>query len=114
MISYVTASEEEPLSEDMHPSLRPLVVLENQALETRYVSLLATFQEFRCKGIAHILMAEAEKSPGKNGMSLITTDKNVTGRKLYASMGYREVAQAPVIKTNWDTACDNWYLLCKP
>lgn len=114
MISYITAAEPEPLSEDMHPIVRPLLKLENQALETRYINLLATYDAFRKQGVARFLMAEAEQDPGKNGMSLITTDRNKRGRDFYLALGYRDVAQAPVIKTNWDTPSTSWHLLLKP
>ena len=114
MMSYVTAAEPEPLSEDMHPVMRPLLKLENQALETRYINILATYDSYRRKGVAHCLMEEAECMPGKNGMSLITTDRNARGREFYEALGYRDVAQAPVIKTNWDTPSETWHLLRKP
>lgn len=114
MISYITASVPEPLSEDMHPIVRPLLKLENQALETRYINILATYDAFRRKGVAHRLMEEAERRPGRNGMSLITTDRNARGREFYEALGYRDVAQAPVIKTNWDTPSQTWHLLRKP
>jgi len=114
MISYMTGSEPVPLSEDMHPIVRPLLKLENQALETRYINILATYDAYRRQGVARLLMMQAEQEPGKNGMSLITTDRNKRGREFFLALGYRDVAQAPVIKTNWDTPSTSWHLLLKP
>lgn len=114
MISYVTASQPEPLTEDMHPIIRPLTLLENQALETRYIYVLATYEQFRGNGIAHCMLEDAEAHPGKRGVSVITTNRNAQRLAFYEEMGYRDIAQAPVIKTNWNTPNESWHLLLKP
>ena len=114
VISYLTGAHAVPLTEDTHPVLRPLTVLENQALETRHINLLATFATFRGRGVAHELIAHAEGRPGVNGVSVIATDKNSYGLRFYRDLGYRQSATAPVIKTNWNTSNQTWYLMHKP
>ena len=114
VVSHLTGAKEVPLSEDTHPILRPLTVLENKALETRHVNLLATFKAFRGRGVAHMLMEHAISRPGANGVSVIATDQNSYGVRFYEDLGFTQTAQAPVIKTNWNTASQTWYLMQKP
>ena len=42
-------------------SFRPLQALENRALGTHYLNVLATYPEFRRRGVASRLLAEAER-----------------------------------------------------
>lgn len=114
VMAHNTAESPEPMNTAAHPSLRPLTKLENQALGTRYITALATYQHFRGQGIAKKLVESAERQPGRNGMSLIMTNGNRSGLRFYMSLGYRDAAQAPVIKMDWDTDSTLWHLLRKP
>lgn len=112
-ISYVNGDTPEVISEQTHPMYRPLVVLENQALETLYVSMLATFPQYRKSGVAAALLQDQEQKPGPQGLSLIASDQNIGARAFLAHHGYKEVAEAPAIKINWDSPSKRWHLLRK-
>ena len=62
-----SATRREPLDE-LPPMFRPLQALENRALGTHYVNVLATYPAFRRQGVATRLLAEAERQgPGRAG-----------------------------------------------
>ncbi len=113
-VSYLLADTPEIIDEQMHPMYRPMVKLENEALETRYVSMLATFPVYRKSGVAEQLLNHEEETPGPNGMSLITSDRNLAARQFLLGRGFREAAVVPAIKINWDTPMKSWHLLRKP
>ena len=113
-VSYLLANTPEVIDEQMHPMYRPMIKLENEALETRYVSMLATFPQYRKTGVADALLHNEESMPGPNGLSFITSDRNQAARQFLTARGYREAAVVPAIKINWDTPMKSWHLLRKP
>jgi len=66
-ISYINGDTPEVISEQTHPMFRPMIKLENEALETRYVSMLATFPVYRKAGVAQALLDAEETRPGPRG-----------------------------------------------
>ena len=114
VLAHETSSEPEPMDQEAHPSLRPLTKLENQVPNTKYITAIATYESFRGYGIARKLLSKAEDNPGKNGMSMIMLNRNKAAMEYCVAMGYRDVAQAPVIKLNWETENTTWHLLRKP
>lgn len=113
-ISYLLADTPEVIDEQTHPMYRPMVKLENEALQTRYVSMLATYPDYRKTGVALALLRHAEKTPGPKGISLITSDHNEAARRFLTEQGFHDAAIVPAIKINWDTPMKNWHLLRKP
>lgn len=113
-VSYLLATTPEIIDEQVHPMYRPLVKLENEALETRYVSMLATFPAYRKSGVAEALLNLEEEHPGPKGFALITSDHNRAAREFLVERGFREAAVVPAIKINWDTPMKNWHLMRKP
>lgn len=113
-ISYVNGDTPEVISEQTHPMYRPMVLLENEALETRYVSMLSTYPAYRKTGVAQVLLEREEQMPGPKGLSLITSDHNIAARHFLQHRGFREAAVVPAIKINWDTPTKSWHLLRKP
>ncbi len=113
MISHITAETAEPFSEETHPTLRPILSLENQALETRFISLIATFSDFHGQRVAKHLAKFAYDHKGKCGLSAVVTDNNEAGLNFYQELGFELTANAPVISTNWDTDSQRWHLLTK-
>lgn len=114
MISEVLAAVPEPIEEDMHPIIRPIVKLQNDALETRFISLIAIFGEYRRQHIGEKLLEYAEAHAGPRGVSAISTNANAVGQEFFFSQGYTRISEAPLISTNWDTQSNRWYLLGKP
>lgn len=113
-VSYLLAKTPEIIDEQTHPMYRPMIKLENEALETRYVSMLATFPSYRKSGVAVALLDHEEQLPGPNGMSLITSDHNAAARMFLTDRGFREAAVVPAIKINWDSPLKSWHLMRKP
>jgi ribosomal protein S18 acetylase RimI-like enzyme len=113
-VSYLLADTPEVIDEQTHPMYRPMIKLENEALQTRYVSMLATYPTYRKSGVAEALLDQEERVPGPMGMSLITSDYNVAARAFLTGRGFREAAVVPAIKINWDTPMKSWHLLRKP
>lgn len=95
----------------------PLQQLENLAPGTWYVNVLATYPKWRNKGLGTALLNHAEKlavtAGVKKGMSVIVADNNKAARRLYERIGYREVADRPMIKENWKSSGSAWILLVK-
>ena len=113
-VSYLLANTPEIIDEQTHPMYRPMIMLENEALETRYVSMLATFPTYHKSGVALALLNHEERLPGPNGMSRITSDHNVAARDFLVERGFREAAVVPAIKINWDSPLTSWHLMRKP
>jgi ribosomal protein S18 acetylase RimI-like enzyme len=100
----------------MPPMFEPLQRLEDQVPGTWYINVLATQPSHRGKGYGRELLTLAghiAASLGKRGTSLIVSDANAGARRLYADLGYREMAQRPMVKEQWDHAGSNWVLLGK-
>ena len=45
--------------------------------------------------------------------SIIVSDANTGARRLYERMGYRFVAERPMVKDDWENPGENWVLLVK-
>jgi ribosomal protein S18 acetylase RimI-like enzyme len=114
LVAYRIGAEPRPL--DTLPAVfRPLQALENQAPGTHYVNVLATYPEFRRRGVASRLLAEAERQGlGARGLSLIVADRNLAARRLYEAWGFAESARAEMVKAGWRGRGREWVLMVKP
>ncbi|MBW4709054.1 GNAT family N-acetyltransferase [Roseobacter sp. YSTF-M11] len=95
---------------------RPLLALENLAVGTWYINVLATFEHARGQGAATALLQHAEtraRTSGYTALSLITGDVN-PARKLYESLGFVEVAREEIVKSGWSYDGTEWLLYRKP
>ena len=80
--------------------VRPLVRLEAKAPGSWYVNVLATFPEFRRRGIGARLLAIAEQKGREEGapsLSVIVGGWNESAARLYQSAGYSALASEPAI-----------------
>jgi len=80
--------------------VRPLVKLEAKAPGSWYVNVLATFPEFRRRGIGGQLLAIAEGKGQREGapsLSVIVASWNEGAARLYARAGYSALASEPAI-----------------
>ena len=94
----------------------PVLELENMAAGTYYVNAVATLPEARGLGIGTRLMYAAEVAAveaNRSGLSLIVSDANTGARRLYSRLGYRDVAERPMIKEGWANDGRNWILMVK-
>ena len=113
VMSYLIAPEPVVIDSGTHPVYRPLIRLQNQALQSRYVNALAVYPEYQNKGIAARLMANVEERPGPGGTSVMVLNNNAVGQGFYASLGYEETARLPLIKADWQTDSTEWVLMRK-
>jgi ribosomal protein S18 acetylase RimI-like enzyme len=81
--------------------VRPLVLLEAKAPGTWYVNVLATFSEFRRRGVGACLLAAAQeraRAAGASALSIIVASENSDACRLYERAGYQQVASAPLVQ----------------
>lgn len=97
--------------------VRPLIALEAKAPGSWYINVLATFPEFRGRGIGARLLALAEergRAQGARSASIIVASENTGAVRLYARTGYAEVARAPVVEFPGCAHGGDWVLMVKP
>jgi len=118
LVGYRLADLPEPFEPaSTPPVVLPLLRLEACAAGSWYVNALAVFEESRGHGHASRLMAVAEaeaRRSGARGTSLIVADSNAGARRFYASLGYHEIAAAPMVKGDWRGEGRDWLLCIKP
>ncbi|MEM7283330.1 MAG: GNAT family N-acetyltransferase [Pseudomonadota bacterium] len=115
LIGYPLADEVDPaVYLDMPKMFVPLQELEDMALSTWYVNVLAAYPKYRRRGYGTQLLKIAEEmavKAGSKGLSIIVSDANTGARKLYERCGFRETASREMVKDNWENAGENWVLL---
>lgn len=116
VIGYPLPERPEPIDARMPAMFLPLQELENLAPGTWYVNVLATYPGYRRRGIASQLLGLAEIAAaqgGNRGLSIIVANANDAARRLYEQRGYRQTAERPMVKEDWQSAGDRWVLLTK-
>jgi ribosomal protein S18 acetylase RimI-like enzyme len=113
MVGYRIGDAAEPV-EEAPPVARPLVALENEALGSWYVNVLATYVPFRGRGVATALLRRAATAAGAADLSLIVADGNQTARRLYERFGFVERARRPIVAEGWETDSRAWVLMLRP
>ena len=117
LTGYTIGPEPEEIGDDFPALFRPLQELENQALNSWYVNVLACYPEHRGQGHGGHLLDIADeigRAERLTQMSVIVASDNLGARRLYERKGYRETATAPCVKESWETATEAWVLLMKP
>ena len=102
--------------EDVPPLFRPLAALENKAIPSWHINVLACRPEARGQGAGTALLGEVEKRArlaGYRHLSLIVTDAN-PARALYERVGFRGVAREAMAATRPEHAGQDWILMVKP
>jgi ribosomal protein S18 acetylase RimI-like enzyme len=96
--------------------VRPLVQLEAQVPGSWYVNVLATFPEFRRRGIGDELLSIAQskgREAGALAMSVIVGGWNDSAARLYTSAGYSVLASEPAILFPGCPHKGDWILMVK-
>lgn len=96
--------------------VRPLVMLEAQAPGSWYINAIATFEQYRGRGVASRLMADAQmraRSANCECLSLIVASENVGAKRLYEHLGYRDAASLPVVAYPGCLHGGQWILMLK-
>lgn len=102
--------------DDLSPMFVPMQQLEDLAVGTWYVNVVAAFPECRGKGYGSELLGIAERlaqRTQRRGLSLVVSDANSGARRLYERLGYTEHAARAMVKESWDNAGEHWLLLLK-
>jgi ribosomal protein S18 acetylase RimI-like enzyme len=96
--------------------VRPLVRLEAKAPGSWYVNVLATFPEFRRKGIGARLLAIAEEKARKEqarALSVIVASWNEPALRLYAKAGYAAAAREAALPFPGCPHKGDWVLMVR-
>lgn len=86
--------------DEVPAEVQPLVRLEAQAPGSWYINAIATYESARGKGIANLLMSQAEAlaiAAGCLELSLIVASANTRARRFYHQRGFHDVASLPVV-----------------
>ncbi|MCC6949061.1 MAG: GNAT family N-acetyltransferase [Bradyrhizobiaceae bacterium] len=97
--------------------VRPLVALEAEAPGSWYINALATFPEFRGKGLGSLLLSEAEQIAREarcKQLSIIVADENEGAKRLYLRTEYTVVARRPLVAFPGFPHGGDWVLMTKP
>ncbi|WP_342076856.1 GNAT family N-acetyltransferase [Yoonia sp. SS1-5] len=116
LTGYVIGAGPEPIDPGLSALLRPLLELENMALNSWYVNVLACYPARRGAGIGTGLLDIAEqlaRAAGLGRMSVIVADDNTGARRLYERHGFKFAASAPCAKQDWDAATKEWQLMIR-
>ena len=112
LMTYPIGNDPEPVTDDTPTIFRPLAELENLALGTFYVNVLATEAAHRGKGYGSRLLRKAEEMANGRRLSIIVSDGNETAYRLYRNHGYVTIAQRPIVTTEeWRCGGENWVLM---
>jgi ribosomal protein S18 acetylase RimI-like enzyme len=96
--------------------IRPLVELESLAPGSWYINAVATYEACRGKGFGNrlmILASELGRACGCANLSLIVASGNLGAKRLYERLGYRIVAQRPVVEFPGCLHGGDWLLMVK-
>ncbi|WP_193179444.1 GNAT family N-acetyltransferase [Nisaea sediminum] len=116
LVGYPIGAEPAGIGRDTPPLFVPLIELENEALCTWYVNVLATYDRFQRRGFGTALMQEAERqarAAGLRRMSIIVTDGNERAARLYRTLGFCEIEHRPIVKDGWDIDAEHYCLMIK-
>lgn len=101
---------------DMPAMFVPLQQLEDLAVKSWYINVLATYPHYRGRGLASGLLSLAEEIAAQHGMnqsSLIVADSNTAAIRLYEHQGYDRIEVRPMAKEQWQNPASNWLLMIK-
>lgn len=102
---------------DDYPAVvRPLVELEAIAAGSWYINAIATYEQFRGRGVASSLMRACEEmaiQAGAAKLSLIVASENRGAHALYLKLGYREIGSRPLVAFPGGPEGGQWLLMVK-
>ncbi|MBB3191354.1 GNAT family N-acetyltransferase [Halomonas cerina] len=96
--------------------VQPLRRLEARVPGSWYIRALATYETSRGKGVASLLMSQAEASAiaeGCDEMSLIVASENRVARVFQERRGFREVDALPVVPWPGCQTGEDWVLMTR-
>ena len=97
----------------MPPMFVPLQELEDLAVGSDYLNVLAVDPEYRSRGIGTRLCGMAVIDEGRD-QTLIAFDSNLRGIRLYESLGFEIVDSRPMVKEDWEGEGETLLLMRRP
>lgn len=97
--------------------VRPLIELEAMAPGSWYLNAIASYRQFRGRGVASALLQAAEEAAREalcNELSLIVASENALAHSIYLRRGFRQVASKPLVGYPRGPAGGEWLLMVKP
>ncbi|WP_169569749.1 GNAT family N-acetyltransferase [Sneathiella limimaris] len=113
MICYEIGGEPEEIDETIPSVFVPLIELENQALNSYYINVLATDDAYQGLGIGSEFLDLARELADGKPLSLICSDANPNAQRLYERAGFEVRASRPMIKGEWSGDGEDWLLMIK-
>jgi ribosomal protein S18 acetylase RimI-like enzyme len=117
LLSYLLPDPHDAGDLDDYPAvIRPLVELEAKAPGTWYINAIATYQQFRGRGVASALMSLGEhmaRDAHASGLSLIVASENKMAHGLYVKLGYQEIESRSLVAFPGGPAGGEWLLMVK-
>jgi ribosomal protein S18 acetylase RimI-like enzyme len=102
--------------EDYPAVVRPLVELEAIVGGSWYINAIATYEQFRGRGVASALLTACEATADRAGasrLSLIVASENRGAHALYLKRGYREIGSRPLIAFRGGPDGGQWLLMVR-
>lgn len=99
VLSYPIDEAPEGSPDNLPAPIAPFVALEHHSVGTWYINALAVFPGYRACGIGSALLHATEtqaQEAGYQHMTIQVYAQNTGAVRLYAKLGYSEVARAPV------------------
>jgi ribosomal protein S18 acetylase RimI-like enzyme len=96
--------------------IRPLLELEALVPGSWYINAIATYADFRGRGVASRLMSETEDRAlawHAKRLSLIVASENRAAHALYLKLGYREISSRPLVAFPGGPGGGRWLLLTR-
>ncbi len=117
LLSYLLPDPYDIGELDSYPAVvKPLVELEAKVPGSWYVNAIATYEQFRGRGVASALMSACEdfaQTERATKLSLIVASENVGAHALYSKLGYQEIASRPLLVFPGGPEGGDWLLMVK-
>jgi len=97
-----------------HPSLAPLIALQQRVVGSWFVDSLAVYRAHRRKGVGRRLLEHELARAGANALSLVTESHNAAALSLYRAFGFQEQVRLDAYKISEQTKPFQWVLLTRP
>lgn len=101
---------------DYPAAVRPLVALEAKVPGSWYINAIATYEQFRGRGVASTLMSACESIARKadaTKLSLIVASENQGAHSLYCKVGYQAIESRPLVAFPGGPGGGRWLLMVK-
>lgn len=97
-----------------HPSLAPLLALQQRVVGNWFIDSLAVYRSHRRKGIGRKLLEHELSQAGNRLLSLVTESHNPAALGLYGAFGFEEQARVDAFRISEKNEPYQWVLMTRP